>query len=57
MKTSNDFTHAIASTSLPETFHKDPADRILVAIAKRYGIPLVTYDSKILSYPLVQTIW
>lgn len=48
---------AIASTSLPESFHKDPADRILVAIAKRYGIPLVTCDSKILSYPHVQTIW
>jgi PIN domain nuclease of toxin-antitoxin system len=48
---------AIASTSLPGTFHKDPADRILVAIARRYGIPLVTCDAKILNYPHVQTIW
>ncbi|MDJ1177802.1 type II toxin-antitoxin system VapC family toxin [Roseofilum sp. BLCC_M91] len=28
---------AIASTSLPDNFHKDPADRILVAIARRYS--------------------
>jgi PIN domain nuclease of toxin-antitoxin system len=30
---------AITSTQLPGTFHKDPADRILVAIAQRYKIP------------------
>jgi PIN domain nuclease of toxin-antitoxin system len=48
---------AIASTQLPGDFHKDPADRILVAIARRYGIPLVTCDEKILDYPHVQTIW
>jgi len=48
---------AIASTSLPATFHKDPADRILVAISRRYDIPLVTCDTKILKYPHVQTIW
>lgn len=48
---------AIASTQLPDNFHKDPADRILVAIARRYEIPLVTCDAKILNYPYVQTIW
>ncbi|WP_276746076.1 hypothetical protein [Chlorogloeopsis fritschii] len=48
---------AIASTQLPGTFHKDPADRILVAIAMRYGIPLLTCDANILNYPHVQTIW
>ncbi|WP_228058043.1 MULTISPECIES: type II toxin-antitoxin system VapC family toxin [unclassified Nostoc] len=48
---------AIASTQLPDNFHKDPADRIIVAIARRYGIPLVTCDAKILNYPHVQTIW
>ncbi|WP_248277766.1 hypothetical protein [Brasilonema sp. UFV-L1] len=47
----------IASTKLPGDFHKDPADRILVAIARRYGIPLVTCDIKIIDYPHVQTIW
>lgn len=48
---------AIASTQLPGTFHKDPADRILIAIARRYEIPLVTCDAKILNYPHVQAIW
>ncbi|MBW4623030.1 MAG: type II toxin-antitoxin system VapC family toxin [Cyanosarcina radialis HA8281-LM2] len=48
---------AIASTQLPGNFHKDPADRILVAIARRYGVCLVTCDTKILNYAHVQTIW
>ena len=30
---------AIGSTQLPGEFHKDPADRILVAMARRYDIP------------------
>ncbi len=47
---------AIASTQLPGNFHKDPADRILIAIARRYNISFVTCDAKILHYPL-QTIW
>ncbi len=48
---------AIASTQLPDGFHKDPADRVLVAIARRYGIALVTCDTKILNYSHVQTVW
>lgn len=48
---------AIASSILPEPFHKDPADRMLIAIARRYKIPLVTCDAKILNYPHVETIW
>jgi PIN domain nuclease of toxin-antitoxin system len=48
---------AIASTQLSDEFHKDPADRILVAIARRYDIELVTCDHKILNYPHVRTIW
>ena len=48
---------AIASTQLPGGFHKDPADRIIVAIARRYDIELVTCDQKILSYSYVKTIW
>jgi PIN domain nuclease of toxin-antitoxin system len=47
---------AIASTQLPGEFHKDPADRILIAIARRYNISLVTCDEKILNYHHVQTI-
>lgn len=48
---------AIGSTQLPGNFHKDPADRILVAIARRYSIPLITRDSKILQYIHVKTVW
>jgi PIN domain nuclease of toxin-antitoxin system len=48
---------AIHSANLPGEFHKDPADRILVAIARRYDIPLITCDEKILNYPYVKTIW
>jgi PIN domain nuclease of toxin-antitoxin system len=47
---------AIASTQIPGEFHKDPADRILIAIARRYDVPLVTLDTKILNYPHVQTL-
>lgn len=48
---------AIGSTQLPGNFHKDPAERILVAIALRYKIPLITCDTKILSYHHIMTVW
>lgn len=48
---------AIESVQLPGTFHKDPADRIIVATARLYGVPIVTADGKIQAYPHVQTIW
>lgn len=48
---------AIASVALPGQFHKDPADRIIVATAITMNIPLVTVDQKIRAYPHVQTIW
>jgi PIN domain nuclease of toxin-antitoxin system len=48
---------AIASTQLPGDFHKDPADRIIVAMARRYDVPLITCDNNILRYPHVKTIW
>jgi PIN domain nuclease of toxin-antitoxin system len=48
---------AIASTQLPGDFHKDPADRIIVAIAYRRNIELMTCDQKILNYPHIKTIW
>ncbi len=43
--------------SLPEPFHQDPADRIIVATARKMGCPIITSDQKILNYPHVQTIW
>jgi PIN domain nuclease of toxin-antitoxin system len=48
---------AIASTQLPGRFHKDPADRMIIAMARRHGAPLVTIDARIRAYPHVETIW
>jgi PIN domain nuclease of toxin-antitoxin system len=48
---------AISSTQLPGDFHKDPADRIIVAMARRYSVPLITCDNNILRYPHLKTIW
>ena len=48
---------AIASTQLPGDFHKDPADRIIISLARRLAVPLVTCDAKILEYPHVITVW
>jgi PIN domain nuclease of toxin-antitoxin system len=41
---------AIDSSRLPEPMHGDPADRILIATARRTGATLVTRDTKILDY-------
>ncbi len=47
---------AIESTQLPGTFHKDPSDQIIVATARIYNVPLMTYDGKILNYPHVKLL-
>ena len=47
---------ACKSTILPGNFHKDPADRIIVATAQESGVPLVTKDKKIIDYKHVTTI-
>lgn len=47
---------AIKSTQLPGKFHRDPADQIIVATALIHGCQLITSDSKLLSYPHVETI-
>jgi PIN domain nuclease of toxin-antitoxin system len=48
---------AIRSVELPGAFHSDPADRMIVATARKLGVPLVTKDEKIRDYPHVKTIW
>jgi PIN domain nuclease of toxin-antitoxin system len=35
---------ALALNSLPERLHNDPADRLIVATAKAYGLQLATHD-------------
>jgi PIN domain nuclease of toxin-antitoxin system len=47
---------AIESTKLPGSFHRDPADQIIVATARVYDIPLLTADSRIVQYPHVRTL-
>ncbi len=44
----------IEANHLPGNFHRDPADRLIVATARILGYPLVTVDAKIRSYPHVQ---
>jgi PIN domain nuclease of toxin-antitoxin system len=45
------------SVTLPGNSHKDPADRIIVATARKYAVPLVTADERIRGYPHLRTIW
>jgi PIN domain nuclease of toxin-antitoxin system len=46
------FTHETAETAyrMQEPFHKDPADRILVATAVLENLSLMTADERILNY-------
>jgi len=50
--------HEVAAESyhLPEPFHKDPADRMLVATARLQGCTLLTADRLILDYPHVRSV-
>lgn len=48
---------ALLSINLPGSFHKDPADRFIVATALSLGCPIATKDQKILSYKKVKSVW
>jgi PIN domain nuclease of toxin-antitoxin system len=48
---------ALESCNLPGNFHKDPADRIIVATARVSRSQLITKDQKIIEYPHVTTVW
>ena len=41
---------AVESTRLPGKFHLDPADRIIVATARRLSARLLTRDERLLAY-------
>src|SRR5690606_27157768 len=41
---------AIEASWLPDEFHGDPADRLIVASARNRGLPIVTRDRKIIDY-------
>jgi PIN domain nuclease of toxin-antitoxin system len=42
-----EFDDALALMALPPEVHNDPADRMLIASARRRNIPIVTDDNKI----------
>lgn len=44
---------AMEANQLPSSFHRDPADQIIVATARQLNLPLLTADAKILNYPHV----
>ena len=47
----------VQSCELPQPFHGDPADQILVATARHHGAALVTKDQRIRQYAHVQSLW
>jgi PIN domain nuclease of toxin-antitoxin system len=47
----------VHSCALPQPFHGDPADQILVATARHHGAVLVTKDHRIRRYAQVHSIW
>ena len=51
-------THEIAMEAyrLPEPFHRDPADRELVACARLHGLTLATADERILEWKHVPVV-
>lgn len=50
-------SHQIAmdAYALPGSFHKDPADRVLVAAARCHGLTVLTADERILNYSGVRS--
>ena len=50
-------SHAIAleAYALPGSFHKDPADRLLVAAARCHSLTILTADERILRYAHVSS--
>lgn len=47
---------AAGTAALPATFHRDPADRLIIASCRALGLPLLTRDARILRSRLV-TRW
>lgn len=51
-----DNASAIEAYGLPEPFHPDPADRLLVAAARVHDMRFVTADRRILAYGHVASV-
>ena len=50
-------TIAYRSTSLPQPFHDDPGDQIIVATAREENATVLTKDKLIQKYSHVRTLW
>ena len=48
---------AYRSTILPQPFHDDPGDQIIVATAREENATILTKDERILSYENVRSLW
>jgi len=48
---------AYRSTILPQPFHNDPADQIIVATAREENATILTKDERILAYKHVRSLW
>jgi len=48
---------AYQSTVLPQPFHNDPGDQIIVATARDEKATILTKDEKNLDYKHVRSIW
>lgn len=48
---------ARTATELPDGFHEDPADRFIVATARRLDLTIITSDQRILAYPHSKSLW
>ena len=47
---------AAAVAALPPSFHRDPADRIIIASAQLLGATLLTHDTRLIQSGLVPTL-
>jgi PIN domain nuclease of toxin-antitoxin system len=48
---------AYRSTVLPQPFHNDPADQIIVATAREENAAILSKDERILSYQHARSLW
>jgi len=48
---------AYRSTTLPQPFHDDPADQIIVATAREENATILTKDKNILHYKHAKSLW
>jgi PIN domain nuclease of toxin-antitoxin system len=48
---------AYRSTILPQPFHDDPADQIMVATAREENAAILTADERLRSYPHCRSVW